>query len=264
MIEDYEKLLKCYEASCRVTTQKALGSCTIIYSKNKETLALTNYHVIENCIQNKDVWDNILQKDIKKQFTKSVEVLYPDLDTDRVEGYSTVKADIIIHDKEQDMALLRFRNEKDDYPFVKLYDRKKVKKVPILSELACIGAALGHEPITTFGYLNGVDNEIDNYEYWLSSAPSIFGNSGGGIFVHTENDWFFLGIPSRISVTGGWGGQAVTHMGFFIPLFRIYDWLEENCYQYIYDDIMTKEQCDDLREGKQEEGIIKQLIKKKL
>ena len=111
---------------------------------------------------------------------------------------------------------------------------------------------------------NGVDNEIDNYEYWLSSAPSIFGNSGGGIFVHTEKDWFFLGIPSRIAVTGGWGGSAVTHMGFFIPLFRIYDWLEDNCYQYIYDETMTKDECDELRESSKEEGIIKQLIKKKL
>lgn len=262
-IQNYEKLLERFKASCRVQTPKALGSCTIIYSKNKETYALSNFHVIENCIEYKEVWSNILKKKIQKEFTKQVEILYPNLEKNRVVGWSTVLADIIIHDKEQDMALIKFKGEVK-YPSVVWYPREKVKEITWLSSLACIGAALGQKPITTFGNLNGTEIEIDNYEYWLSTAQSIFGNSGGSVFINENEDWFFLGIPSRIAVTGGWSAQAITHMGYFIPLFRIYDWLEENCYQYIFDDNFTKEQCKELRESKKEEGLIKQLIKKKL
>jgi len=265
MIQNYEKLLKCFKASCRVQTPKALGSCTIIYSKGGNTYALTNFHVIENCITYKEKWDNILKKDIKKEFTKQVEVLYPRMEDDRVVGYATVLADIVLHDKQQDIALLKFKNDTNKYPSVKWFPRDEIKKIPYLTELACIGAALGYKPIVTFGNLNSIGEEIDNYEYWMSSAQSIFGNSGGGIFAEKDSDWLFLGIPSRIAVIPmGFGANAITHMGFFIPLFRIYDWLEENCYQFIYDSTFTIEQCEELRDKKKEEGIINQLIKKKL
>ena len=264
MIENYKNLLECFKASCRVQTPKALGSCTIIYSKNKETYALTNYHVIENCLQYKTVWDGILKKNIEKEFKQVVEIHYPRMNDDRVIGYSTVLADVILHDKQQDIAILKFRDA-IEYPSVSWFPREDIKKIPYLSELACIGAALGLKPIVTFGNLNGLEIEIDNYEYWMSTAQSIFGNSGGAIFIHSEDEWRFLGIPSRISVVPmGFSATPITHMGYFIPLFRIYDWLEDNCYQYLFDDNFTKEACEKLREEKQEEGIIKQLIKKKL
>lgn len=262
-MEHREKFLNCYQSSCRVQTPKALGSATIIYSNNKETFALTNHHVIENCIEYKEVWSNIMQKKILKEFTKTVDVLYPILDGDRVREYTTTLADIIIHDKEQDIALLKFRNTRK-YPSVKWYPREKAKLIPILSRLLCVGAGLGEKPIVTEGLLNGVEREIDNYEYWLSTASSIYGNSSGGIFTEENEEWYFLGIPSRIAVTGGWSTQAITHMGYFIPIHRIYDWIEENCYQYLFDNTITKEECDELRESRKEEGLIKQIIKKNI
>ncbi len=262
-MKNRENFLRCYRASCRVQTPKALGSATIIYSKDGETYAITNHHVVENCIEYKDVWSNIMKKEVKKEFTKTVDILFPNLEEDRVREYINVLADIVIYDKEQDIALIKIRNEKQ-YSFTDWYPKNKVKMLPILSQIACIGAALGEKPIVTEGLLNGIEREIDNYEYWLSSAASIYGNSGGGVFVIENEEWFFLGIPSRIAVTGSFITTPITHMGYFIPLHRIYKWLEENCYQYICDENFTKEQCDELRESKREDGLIKQLIKKKL
>lgn len=263
-MKNRKEFLKCYKASCRVQTPKALGSATIVYSKDGETFIITNHHVVENCIEYKEVWSNIMKKKVQKEFTKTVEILFPNLEEDRVREYINVLADIVIYDKEQDMALIKIRNSKD-YPAVKWYPKDKVKMLPMCSDLVCIGAALGEKPIVTEGLLNGIEREIDNYEYWLSSAASIYGNSGGGVYtIDEEGNWFFLGIPSRIAVTGSFVAQAITHMGYFIPLHRIYKWLEDNCYQYIYDENFTKAQCDELREAKKEEGLIKQLIKKKL
>ena len=77
---------------------------------------------------------------------------------------------------------------------------------------------MGHSPIHTFGHLNGFDDVIDNYPYILSSAPTIFGNSGGSLYVVSENGdekVYFIGVPSRIAVVGWFGGaDAITHMSF--------------------------------------------------
>ena len=214
----YTNLLKAYRASCRVQARKAMGSCTIIYSKDGHTYALTNFHVIESSLSYKEIWDSLIQDKVLKEFREAVEVLFPRLDGGRVIGYSTVLADIEYHHEQQDLALLKFR-DKTDFPAVKWYPREKVKDIPILSTLACIGAALGQKPIVTFGHLNGIQIEIDNYEYWMSSAPSIFGNSGGGVFIREGRSWYFLGIPSRISVVPlGFAANAITHIGLKLDL----------------------------------------------
>lgn len=238
-----------YAASCRIQANKAMGSATIVYSKNGSTYALTNYHVVESNIEFKKVWDSLLKRELKKEFLSAVEVLYPRLNEENnVVGYSTVLADVVLHDQPKDIALLKFR-DKIAYSAVKWYPREKAGSVPFLARISCIGAALGLHPVVTFGNLNGKQHEIDNYEYWLSSAQSIFGNSGGGVFIEENNQWYFLGIPSRISVIPlGFGANAVTHLGFFIPIKRIYNWLEENYYQFLWDPRFTEEQCNKLRE----------------
>jgi S1-C subfamily serine protease len=264
IIPNYDNLLERYKASCRVDANEARGSATIIYSKDGMTYALTNYHVIAKNINHKAVWDNILQKKVTKEFTDAVQVLYPRVDGDRILGYETAMADIILHDEQQDIALLKIRDIKT-FPSTDWYPKDKAEDVPILVPLACIGAALGTKPTATFGHLNSKQNEIDQFEYWMSSAPSIFGNSGGGVFAYDQESdrWLFLGIPSRIAVQPmGFGAQAITHMGFFIPVFRIFEWLEENCYQFLYDESYTPEQCKDLRERKKELELAKLLSKR--
>lgn len=243
-----EQVLK---ASGRVTAKKARGSATIIYSKNGETYCLTNHHVIESNIEYKDVWDDLIKRDRKKDFVNPVEIDFGRLTDDGVYMASTtVLADIIAHDREQDLALLKFRDN-IDYPKANLLPLNEVNPVPLMSQLACCGAAMGEKPVITFGHLNGIQVEIDNYEYWMSSAPSIFGNSGGGVFLSQDDDWYFLGIPSRITVVPlGFGASAVTHMGYFVPVFRIYKWLEDMCYQFIFDPAYTPDKCKEMRESK--------------
>lgn len=262
MVEDQRVLIEtAYQASCRVQAKKAVGSCTIIYSSNGDTFALTNHHVVADNLTYPDIWDTLLQKTVKREVKEVVEVMFPRLDKDRILGYSTVLADIVIYDAKQDLALLKFRDP-NNFPSIIWYSREKVKTVPILSRLSCIGAALGVHPICTFGNLNGVQAEIDNYEYWLSSAPSIYGNSGGGVFIEENGNWMFLGVPSRISVIPlGFAAQAVTHMGYFIPLFRIYDWLEEQCYQFLFDSTFDKGSCDKLREEKRQTELLRLIHK---
>ena len=261
-MKGHKNLVAAFSASCRVDAKNARGSCTIIYSKNGETYVITNFHVVQNNIKYGTAWDPLLQRDKKTELRDKAQILFPRMNKNNdVIGWSTVDADIEMYHKEQDMTLLKFRDE-TVYPVVKWYARDKIKSIPILSDIACIGAALGQKPIATLGLLNGKQIEIDNYEYWMSGAQSIFGNSGGGLFILDDEDWFFLGIPSRTAVQPmGFTAQAITHMGYFIPLHRIYDWLDDNCYQFLYDETFTSEQCEKMREEKAKNELLKLLAK---
>jgi hypothetical protein len=121
----------------------------------------------------------------------------------------------------------------------------------MLMELYCVGCGLGERPLMTYGYLSGMNREIENYHYHLSSAASIFGNSGGAVF--EKDSLSFIGVPSRISVT--LFGQAITHMGYFIPISRVYDFLDEQCFQFIYDSKYSPSECEKLREQKREKEL---------
>ena len=99
-----------------------------------------------------------------------------------------------------------------------------------------------------------MDDEIDHYKYWMSSAPTIFGNSGGAVYRWNDGSkqYEYIGIPSRISIQPmGFSADAITHMGYFIPIDRIYNLLEENDYQFIYDSSVSIEDCEKARKEKQ-------------
>ena len=49
----------------------------------------------------------------------------------------------------------------------------------------------------------------------------------------------------------GFSADAITHMGYFIPIDRVYNLLDENDYQFIYDDSISIEDCKKSRKKKQ-------------
>ena len=62
----------------------------------------------------------------------------------------------------------------------------------------------------------------------------------------------YIGVPSRISIQPmGFSADAITHMGYFIPIERVYKLLEENDYQFIYDESKSIEDCNQARKEKQ-------------
>ena len=118
-----------------------------------------------------------------------------------------------------------------------------------------MGASLGHPPIASEGIITYMDDEIDHYKYWMSSAQTIYGNSGGACYRWSNNrrQYEYIGIPSRISVQpSGFSSDAITHMGYFIPIDRIYSLLEENDYHFIYDKDVSFEDCEKARKDKRE------------
>jgi len=97
-----------------------------------------------------------------------------------------------------------------------------------------------------------MDDEIDHYKYWMSTAQTIFGNSGGSIYRWSQSrkQYEYIGIPSRISIQPmGFSADAITHMGYFIPIDRIYNLLESNNYNFIYDSSIPIKECEEKRKN---------------
>ena len=238
----------------RIRTGSAIGSGTVIYSREKEdgeasTYVLTNFHVIEGLIQVKDQWSALLQRNVKKDVRGIADTDFFEYRwLSRAVGATTIQTDIIAYDREEDLALLRLRSGRSIPSVAKLYPREQESQLRVTMPVYCVGAGLGNYPVITEGMLSQFGIEIDNREFWASTAPGIYGNSGGALFLDGE-DYQLIGVPARIAVT--WG-TPITHLMYAIPITRIYSFLESQRYRFIYDSEFTEEGEEKERERMRE------------
>jgi S1-C subfamily serine protease len=260
IIQKHEQM---FYPTVRVRTKKAGGSGTVVYSKkhNDEvyTYVITNHHVIADSVSIQKKWDPVLKRKVDKEKLDTVHVEFF-----RYNNYShtigsfAVEADIVAYSEVeggQDWALLRVRDKENPADWVaNLFPLEDLENVHIFDESYAVGASLGHPPVASDGMITYMDDEIDSFKYWMSSAPTIFGNSGGAVYrwSSSRKQYEYIGIPSRISIQPmGFSADAITHMGYFIPIDRVYKLLDDNDYQFIYDESKSIEDCNEAREGKQ-------------
>lgn len=241
----------------RVSTMNSGGSGTVLYSKKNNgkvvTMVMTNHHVVDDCIEVKDQWDSRIGDNRKREFKQTVHVEYFKYNNySRCIGSFSVEADIVAYDEDQDIALMMTRDKENLAGNVaSIYPVDMIDEIHIFDDIYTVGAALGHAPLPTTGQICFMDDEINNFKYWLVAANNIFGSSGGATFRYsdTRNRYEYIGIPSRGDVIMlGFSPQAITYMCYIIPIDRILKFMDDHCYQYIYDDKYTIEQCDKMRE----------------
>ena len=262
--EIIKKHTEMFYPTVRVRSKRAGGSGTVVYSEeyNKDvyTYVITNHHVVAESIQIEKKWDPILKRKVDKETLDTVYVEFFKYNNySHCIGSFAVEADIVAYsevDGGQDWALLRVRDKENKADNVaNLFPINDVDNVHIFDECYAVGASLGHPPIASKGMITYMDDEIDHYKYWMSSAQTIYGNSGGSVFRWSESRklYEYIGVPSRISVQPvGFSADAITHMGYFIPIARIYKLLEENNFQFIYDSSFSIEDCENDRNLKKE------------
>ncbi len=261
IIQKHEQM---FYPTVRVRTKKSGGSGTVVYSEehNNEihTYVITNHHVINDCIHIVKKWNPVLKKKIDTEILDTVQVEYFKYNNySHNIGSFAVEADIVAYSEVeggQDWALLRVRDKENTADWVaNMFPLDDIDNVHIFDDVFAVGASLGHPPIASEGIITYMDDEIDHYKYWMSSAQTIFGNSGGAVYRWSANrkQYEYIGIPSRISIQPtGFSADAITHMGYFIPIDRVYKLLEENDYHFIYDKDVSFEDCEEARKGKRE------------
>ena len=238
----------------RVKTAKSGGSGTIIRSKEKSTYVLTCWHVVEEALTVRKDWDSRLGKERKREFRQLVKVEFFDWENvphgNRPLNYSA-DAEVVAYDKDHDLALLKLRTLKSVPYVAKVMGKPNFEELSIGSAVVACGAALLHDPVLTTGIITHQGDEIDYKDYWMSNAQIIFGNSGGAMFADTSRGYEFIGVPSRIDVAG-WG-TPITHLGYFSPITRIYEFLTEQIFGFLLPGSEeTEESCEKKRKEEQE------------
>ena len=100
------------DTAIRVNTS---GSGTVLYSKQHdgkwESYILTNYHVIGRQITIREIWDGMKGKKVKRETREPVTAFWFDyIRCSRSVGTRGRIADIVAHDEQRDLALLRLRD----------------------------------------------------------------------------------------------------------------------------------------------------------
>lgn len=134
-------------------------------------------------------------------------------------------AHLLKYDSTLDVALLRLDSTRAVECGAKLAPRERLRQVAIFERIYAVGCPLGNDPIPTFGEIADTHHSVDGQHYWMISAPTYIGNSGGGVFDADTHE--LLGIFTKIYTHGTLRPTVVPHMGLATPLPMIYDWLEQ-------------------------------------
>jgi len=263
----------------RVRTGRAGGSGVVIYSHpvpgekatrrpehevgskvvKYETYIVTCHHVVNDAITFVHEWSDIARRDIKVEKRKLVTVeTFEYEELSRCTGGTTYKAEIIAWDNSKDIAILKVRTSKRFENVVKLYPRGKADGIKLGTPMLACGCSLGHEPFFTKGDLVAKHDRIQGEEYWMTTANTVFGNSGGPVFLDTFE---YIGNSARISaIQLGFGHDIMTWMGFFVPIEEIYKIFDKKYLQFLYDPKTTSVICERKRKARQKKEEKKLLM----
>jgi len=240
----------------RVICFDAGGSGTVVFSKkngngNVETYIITNYHVVESAISIEEKWVASLGKKVDKELKRTVRVeTFKYIKFSRHVGGTSIEADIVAYDQDEDIALLKTRDTENIVMHVaNIFPISDIDNIFITDVIYNVGATHNHPPFSTIGEIAFMDDEIDNYNYWMVTAACSFGSSGGATMRWDSKRyrWEYIGMPS-IGECAIDGINLLSHMGYIIPIDRIYRFLNENNYQFIHDDSIDILKCHEERE----------------
>jgi len=251
----HEKILY---PTVQVRTEKAGGSGTVIASVEVDgefrSYILTNYHVIAGAIDYKDKWDGYIGRDVKTEIRSPVQLgFYTYRRTSWLDSMDHKQADVVAHDETEDLALIEMLSGKPPDYIAKLLPKLEARGLLMGLPLIACGCSLLHKPLwSPAGVITSLDERIDNVSFWMSNTSIIFGNSGGGMFL--SNSGRFVGVPSRIDVTSiGFSPNAMPFLNYFIPITRVYEFLDFWQYQFVYDPEQDYHECVQRRRDRQDE-----------
>ena len=134
-------------------------------------------------------------------------------------------ADVVAANVELDACVLRLHSEEHLDVGVELPSAERLARAKVFDTVVAAGCPLGNDPIPTLGNLSDLRHRVDGMSFWMISAPTYIGNSGGGIF--GGDDHALMGIFSKIYTHGALRPTIVPHMGLVTPLELVMDWLDE-------------------------------------
>jgi len=200
-----------------------------------------------------DDWDAVLKRSIKKDILSEVSVEIFDYDGSKVVSANSTTGEIIAYDKNHDLAAIKLNNPRKMEHVASLYPREEIENLRLFDPVWVSGCSLLHDPFSSPGTLTYLREMIEQKSYLMYNAPSIFGNSGGGLFHGTGH---LLGLSSRItSIQLGFATDVMTWMGFSTHPDRMYEFIDHQELAFLYDDTDDYYNSLTRRENKRREAL---------
>ena len=208
----------------QLTDDSTVGSGVLLCSEplpdgsGWRTYLLTAWHVVRDILDDPKVLDQPVPVHVYRE----------------AGGYTPEEARLVVYDSRIDAALLVMTSTRRFENGARLASRDRLDVVRTFDDIYAVGCPLGNDPIPTRGEVADVHHRVDDEHYWMISAPTYIGNSGGGIFdAHTHE---LLGLFSKIYTHGNLRPTVIPHMGLVTPLSVVYDWLEAVGYEHLIQD----------------------------
>jgi len=179
------------------------------------TYVLTSWHVIRELQRSPDDLDFAVPLTI--------------FGTDRRVSPETAR--VARMDSTLDVALLLLDTTRAIESVARLPSRERLERVRIFDRIYAVGCPLGNDPIPTYGEVADTGHVVDGSPYWMISAPTYIGNSGGGIFDARTHE--LLAVFSKIYTHGTIRPTVIPHMGLATPMTEVYAWLAREGFAWI-------------------------------
>lgn len=194
--------------------ESTVGSGVLLPSKRGDdgrytTHLLTAWHVVRDILADADGLERPIPVTLYQQ--------------DGGERHRT--ATLLEFDPTLDVALLSMNGDEAYRYGAQLPSPQRLAECGVFDPIYAVGCPLGNDPIPTYGEIADTAHEVNDESYWMISAPTYIGNSGGGIFDARTHE--LLGIFSKIYTHGNLRPTVVPHMGLVTPMDRISTWLVE-------------------------------------
>ena len=231
-----------------VDLRQGAGSGTIIFSDFRKhiswkdegiwTLVLTNHHVISDAISIRDKFDPRKGKTLQKETRMPLHVrLWDYNDYSTAVGTTGRVGRIVAWDKDRDLALLRLDDNERVIKSIAKFWPENVGGPYLFQKTWAVGSGMGNPPYPTAGLLSGISGKDKHgRSLYLSSAPIIFGNSGGSLWAYSKkrDRYEMIGVPSMVGAYG-WG-SIIPHIAWSRPIPEIRAFLRENDFGFILGD----------------------------
>jgi S1-C subfamily serine protease len=215
--------------SVQVNGNGGVGGGTLLYSAPDLTLVVTAFHVIQKVVHYTEdgVYRDPVQVTLYGRDGRASEL---------------VESELVAYDEGKDLALLHLRTT-NVYPNVaRLASREQLRGIRVFTPVYTVGCPLGHDPLPTLGEIATLRKDVNGERFWMMNAPTIFGNSGGGVFHRETRE--MVGVSVMICTYSGAVATPVPHLGILVSLADVYDWLDSLGYPFVYDPAAAALACE--------------------
>jgi len=193
---------------------RSVGSGTILKVRGKYSYIVTNFHVVEDAVHvipGKGTTMDDLDVDL---YTHKNGVLTK----------KTVRGVIRAYNVERDIALVRI-----EYRTKHVAKTRHEKYLRIFDPVWAVGASLGMPPAPSTGMLTEHGVTPQGETYLRSSAPTVFGNSGGALYREYKGRYYYVGMPTMVASLPNRGGKVlVPFLSFAVPVSVILAFMKEH------------------------------------